>query len=242
MTDAKLPARPPRALVLASALLPVLLLAGILYLLFARGTGLYLEAPAPIEKLEFERVVLEPGLIRVHVINTGPETLPQAQVGWISRASWEFEVAPSATIPRLGRAVVRIPYPWTPGEPYEIVLITANNLIFSHEIEMAAETPTPDRQMLGAFALLGVYVGVIPVFLGILWLPFLRRLTQRWYFFFLSLTAGLLVFLGVDALEDALENAERVPGPFQGVAVVLLGLGVGPLGLYARTRWRWARR
>ena len=244
MTDAKLPAKTPRALVLASALLPVLLLAGILYLLFARGTGLYLEAPAPIEKLEFERVVLEPGLIRVHVINTGPETLTlaQAQVGWISRASWEFEVAPSATIPRLGRAVVRIPYPWTPGEPYEIVLITANNLIFSHEIEMAAETPAPDRRMLGAFALLGVYVGVIPVFLGILWLPFLRSLPREWYFFFLSLTAGLLVFLGVDALEDALENAERVPGPFQGVAVILIGLSISLLGLYAITGWLKRRR
>jgi len=244
MTDAKLPAKTPRALVLASALLPVLLLAGILYLLFARGTGLYLEVPAPIEKLEFERVVLEPGLIRVHVINTGPETLTlaQAQVGWISRASWEFEVAPSATIPRLGRAVVRIPYPWTPGEPYEIVLITANNLIFSHEIEMAAETPAPDRRMLGAFALLGVYVGVIPVFLGILWLPFLRSLPREWYFFFLSLTAGLLVFLGVDALEDALENAERVPGPFQGVAVILIGLSISLLGLYAITGWLKRRR
>jgi len=244
MTDAKLPAKTPRALVLASALLPVLLLAGILYLLFARGTGLYLEAPAPIEKLEFERVVLEPGLIRVHVINTGPETLTlaQVQVGWISRASWEFEVAPSATIPRLGRAVVRIPYPWTPGEPYEIVLITANNLIFSHEIEMAAETPAPDRRMLGAFALLGVYVGVIPVFLGILWLPFLRSLPREWYFFFLSLTAGLLVFLGVDALEDALENAERVPGPFQGVAVILIGLSISLLGLYAITGWLKRRR
>src|SRR3990170_1757750 len=238
--DSKVP--PP--LVFASAWAPVLLRAGILYLLFARGTGIYLEAPAPIEKLEFERVVLRPGEIRAHVINTGPETLTlaQVQVGWISRASWEFEVAPSATISRLGRAVVRIPYPWTPGEPYEIVLITANNLIFSHEIEMAAETPTPDRQMLGAFALLGVYVGVIPVFLGILWLPFLRSLPQRWYFFFLSLTAGLLVFLGVDALEDALENAERVPGPFQGVAVILIGLSVSLLGLYAITGWLKRRR
>lgn len=233
-----------RPLVFASALAPVLLLAGILYLLFARGTGIYLEAPAPIEKLEFERVVLRSGEIRAQVINTGPETLTlaQVQVGWISRASWEFAVAPSATIPRLGRAVVRIPYPWTRGEPYEIVLITANNLIFSHEIEMAAETPVPDRRMLGTFALLGVYVGVIPVFLGILWLPFLRSLPQKWYFFFLSLTAGLLVFLGVDALEDALENAERVPGPFQGVAVILIGLSVSLLGLYAITGWLKQRR
>ncbi|MFQ5929132.1 MAG: helix-turn-helix domain-containing protein, partial [Acidobacteriota bacterium] len=46
------------------------------------------------------------------------------------------------------------------------------------------------------------------------WLPFLRSLPRHWYFFLLSLTAGLLVFLGVDALEDALENAAQVPEPY----------------------------
>ncbi len=224
--------------------MPVLLLAGILYLLFARGTGLELEAPAPIEKIEFERVVLRPGQILAHVINTGPEpvTIAQVQVGWLNRASWQFEVLPDPTIPRLGRATVSIPYPWTPGEPYEVVLITANGLVFTHDIEIAQETPTPGGGLLGTFALLGVYVGVIPVFLGILWLPFMRRLPQRAYFFFLSLTAGLLVFLGVDALEDALENAERVPGPFQGVALILIGLSLSLLGLYAISGWLKQKR
>ncbi len=228
-----------RAVVIASALLPVLLLAGILYFLVTRGTGLNLAAPAPIEKLEFERIVLRPGEIRAHVINTGPEavTIAQVQVGFLNRASWEFAVSPDPTIARLGRAVVSIPYPWTPGEPYEIVLITANSLIFTHEIEVAAETPTAGPAMLGRFALLGIYVGVIPVFLGIGWLPFLRVLPQRWYFFLLSLTVGLLVFLGVDALEEALENAEHVPGPYQGVALILIGLSISLLGLYAVSGW-----
>ncbi|MGH9813974.1 MAG: ZIP family metal transporter, partial [Candidatus Acidiferrales bacterium] len=234
----------PRALVWASAVMPVLLLAGILYLLFARGTGLELAAPAPIEKIEFERVVLRPGQIAAQVINTGPEpvTIAQVQVGWLNRASWQFEVAPDPTIPRLGRATVSIPYPWTPGEPYEVVLITTNGLVFAHDIEIAQETPTPGGGLLGTFALLGIYVGVIPVFLGILWLPFMRRLPQRAYFFFLSLTAGLLVFLGVDALEDALENAERVPGPFQGVALILIGLSLSLLGLYAISGWLRQKR
>jgi zinc transporter ZupT len=224
--------------------MPVLLLAGILYLLFARGTGLELAAPAPIEKVEFERVVLRPGEIQAHVINTGPEpvTVAQVQVGWLSRASWQFEVKPDPTIPRLGRATVAIPYPWTPGEPYEIALISANGLIFTHDIEIAQETPTPGGGLLGTFALLGVYVGVIPVFLGILWLPFLRRLPPRAYFFLLSLTAGLLVFLGVDALEDALESAARVPGPFQGVALILIGLSLSLLGLYAISSWLRQKR
>ena len=233
-----------RAVVIASALLPVLLLAGILYFLVTQGTGLNLAAPAPIEKLEFERIVLRPGEIRAHVINTGPEavTIAQVQVGFLNRASWEFAVSPDPTIARLGRAVVSIPYPWTPGEPYEIVLITTNSLIFTHEIEIAAETPTAGPAMLGRFALLGIYVGVIPVFLGIGWLPFLRVLPQRWYFFLLSLTVGLLVFLGVDALEEALENAEHVPGPYQGVALILIGLSISLLGLYAVSGWLKQRR
>lgn len=234
----------PRALIWASALVPVLVMGAVLYLLFTRGTGLQLTSPAPIEKLEFERVVLRPGQILAHVINTGPEpvTIAQVQVGWLNRASWQFDVEPSPTLPRLGRATVSIPYPWTPGEPYAVVLITANGLVFSHQIEIAQETPTPGGGTLGAFALLGIYVGVLPVYLGILWLPFLRRLPQRWYFFLLSLTAGLLVFIGVDALEDALESAERVPGPFQGVALILIGLSLSLLGLYAISSWLKQRR
>ena len=235
-----LPARKlSRGLILASALGPLILLGGILFLFMQRGTGLNLTAPAPIENLEFERIVLRPGEIQAHVVNTGPEpvTVAQVQVGFLSRASWEFTVSPDPTISRLGRAVVHIPYPWTPGEPYEIVLITSNSLIFQHQIEVAAETPELDWSLLGRFALLGIYVGVIPVFLGIGWLPFLRALPARWYLFLLSLTAGLLVFLGIDALEEALENAAEVPGPFQGVGVILIGLTLTLGGLFAVSGW-----
>ncbi len=231
-------------LVVASALLPLLLLGGILYLFVRTGTGLNLAAPAPIEKIEFERVEFLPGEIRAHVINTGPDevTIAQVQVGWLNRSAWDFTVEPGPTLPRLGRATVVLPYPWVPGEPYEIALITANTLIFTHDVEIAAETPRASAAMLGTLALLGVYVGVIPVFLGIGWLPFLRALPQRWYFFLLSLTVGLLVFLGVDALHEALENAARVPGPFQGVALILAGLSLSVLGLYAVSNWLKQRR
>ena len=236
--------RGSRKLVVASALLPLLLLAGVIVLFLYRGPGLQLSAPAPVEKLDFERVEFRPGYVLAHVINTGPEplTIAQVQVGWTNRASWDFEVSPSSTVSRLGRAVVRIPYPWIAGEPYEIVLITEKNLVFAHEIPIAAETPVPGAAMLGSFALLGLYVGVIPVFLGIGWLPFLRALPQRWYFFLLSLTVGLLVFLGVDSLHEALESAEKVPGPFQGMAVITIGFLFSLLGLYAVLKWLERRR
>jgi zinc transporter ZupT len=238
--NAEAAARPSRGLIIASALLPVLLLGGILYLFSRTGTGLNLGAPpAPIEKVEFERVEFVPGEIRAHIINTGPEavTIAQVQVGWTNRANWQFNVFPAPTIPRLERATVVIPYPWIAGEPYEIVLISSNTLLFTHDVEIAAETPTAGPALLGSLALLGVYVGVLPVFLGIGWLPFLRALPQRWYFFLLSLTAGLLVFLGVDALHEALENAARVPGPYQGIAIILMGVTLSVLGLYGVSGW-----
>lgn len=232
-----------RPLVIASALLPVLMLAGMIFLLLRLGPGLNLGAPAPVEQVDFERIELYPGRIIAHVINSGPEevTIAQVQIGWTNRASWHFEVRPSPTISRLGRAVVEIPYPWVAGEPYEVVLITEKNLVFAHEIAVAAETPIAQGSMLFAFAMLGVYVGVIPVFLGIAWLPFLRSLSANWYTFILSLTVGLLVFLGVDALHEAAENTEHVPGPFQGTALVLIGVALSLLGLYAVTGWLKSR-
>ncbi len=233
-----------RAAVWASFLLPVVLL-GALLLWFWRSTGgLRFQAPAPIEDLAFERVLFLPATngnterIVAHVRNVGPEpvTIAHVQVGWFNRASWDFRVQPSPTIPRLGTARVTISYPWTEGEPYEIVLFSRNGIPFVHEVEIATATPQFTAQSFAQFSMLGIYVGLLPVFLGILWLPFLRELGPRAHGFLLSLTIGLLVFLGVDALADALEEGAELPGPYQGVAVIVIGVSLSLLGLYALSR------
>jgi zinc transporter, ZIP family len=233
-----------KATLILSALVPIGLLAALVGYIVIKGTGIRLTAPAPIERVEFERVEFQPGRIVAHVINTGPEpvTVAQVQIGWTNRASWEFSASPSNQIPRLGRAEIRVNYPWVAGEPYEIVLITSNNLLFTRDIEVAAETPQVSRSMIFSFAMLGVYVGVLPVLLGILWLPFLRSLPQKWYTFMLSLTVGLLLFLGVDSLHEALESAGRVPAPYQGVALILIGFVFTILGLYWLRDWLNRRR
>ncbi len=214
-----------RGWVIASAVAPLVLLAALVWVIGKHGTGVELSAPAPLEKLDFLRVEFRPGEIVAHVMNSGPEpvTIGAAQIGWTNRASWDFAVEPGPTLPRLGRARVTIPYPWLPGEPYEIALISSTGLAFLHDVEIAQETPQAGR-MMGPFALIGLYVGVIPVYLGLMWLPFLRRLRPRAYDFLLSLTLGLLVFLGIDALAEGVETAGRVPGPYQGVAVLAMGL------------------
>jgi zinc transporter ZupT len=66
-----------------------------------------------------------------------------------------------------------------------------------------------------------------------LWLPFLREVGPRWVDFFLSFTVGLLVFLGVDALAEALESSAKVAPAFGGTGLVLLGLVGTPLAIAA---------
>lgn len=217
-----------------------LVLIVLLVLTFLRigPTGVLRTAFPPVEELTIERVTLPaPGEMRVTVVNGGPEPVTVAQV-MVDDAVWSHEVNGDRTIDRLERRVIRIPYPWVEGEPHHVALVTSTGLTFGYDVEVATQTPSIGARYLWTFALLGVYVGVIPVFLGLLWLPFLRGIGQRWLDFFLSLTVGLLVFLGVDALVEGVETAALVPGAFQGGALVLLGVLGTPLLLAAVGRWR----
>lgn len=208
--------------IVLTAILPLLVLGVMVYWFATKGTSL-IETPAvPVEKIDFERIVLTPEEIIAYVRNTGPYDITIAQVT-VNEALWEASIYPSNVIPRLGRAAITIPYHWVAAEPYEVTVITSTGVKFSDGVEIATETPKPDWDYFGTFALLGVYVGVIPIFLGFLWFPFLRRISKKWLNFFLSLTAGLLIFLGIDTLEEAFEIAERVPGVFQGVALIGMG-------------------
>ncbi|MCH8306448.1 MAG: ZIP family metal transporter, partial [Candidatus Marinimicrobia bacterium] len=155
-----------------SGLVPLLLLAGLVSFIIINGTGLRDYVPAPLEELSFERIIFSDTGIDAEVFNSGPEplTIAHVQIGWFNRTSYQFTIKPSSTIPRLGKATVHIPYPWIEGEPYEIVLITGTGMAFTHEVEIATMTPKVTWSLMGNFAMLGVYVGVIPVFLGLLWI------------------------------------------------------------------------
>jgi zinc transporter ZupT len=135
-----------------------------------------------------------------------------------------FSVSPSATIPRLGAATVTIPYPWVEANPYHILIFSANAVPFETEISAAAETQFVDANTLLSFTLIGLYVGVIPVFLGIFWYPALRRLGPRAFAFLMAVTIGLLIYLGIDATSEALEVGNELGGPFQGIGIVGIGI------------------
>ena len=210
----------------AWGLLPPVLLAALVGVFLRVGVrGVFQATVPPVEKLTIERVVLRPGTLVVHLVNGGPQPVTVSQV-LVDEAYWQFAISPSATIPRLGRATVTLPYPWVEGESHHLRVLTSTGAAFDHTVQVATATPTADTRYLITFTLLGTYVGVVPVALGLLWLPFLRELADRWLAFFLSLTAGLLVFLGVDAVEGALEVAGTLPPAYQGLALVLTGVVV----------------
>lgn len=218
------PAPPPRFTfrTLGLLLLPIMLLAGVIAIFINTGGGLSLEAPVPVETLTIERTILKDNLIEIHVQNTSPQEITLAQV-IINSAVWPIEGSPSIPIPRLGRAVVRLNYPWSQGEAYAITLFSANSVPFNLNIPVAFKTPEPSAKSFWSFALIGLYVGVIPVFLGIFWFPVLRTLGRKWMTFLMAITAGLLIFLGLDTIAEAFDQAANVPGAFQGIGLIGIG-------------------
>lgn len=226
------------------ALAPLIVLAVVIGV-FVRTDPLERVRPQvpPVEELTITRATLttDPNHIELAVTNGGPDPVTIAQV-LVDDAYWSYSMEPGNEIARLGRATIGFEYPWVEGEPLHVTLISRNGVKFEHEIAVATETPQTNATTLWIFTLVGIFVGVIPVMLGITWLPFLRRLPQHWVDFFLALTAGLLVFLGVDAVHEALEVSESVPGAFQGLGLIVLGV-VGALALlYAVDGWMRNRR
>lgn len=203
-------------------LLPLILLGGVIILFLNTGGGLQLAAPAPVESLTVERTILEPGQIDIVVRNGSPDEVTIAQVV-VNEGVRPFTISPSATIPRLGEATVHVPYGWVEGEAYGITLFTTNAIAFDVEIPVAFTTPKPTGATFWSFTLIGIYVGIIPIYLGVLWFPALRQLSRRWMIFLLAVTVGLLIFLGIDTVAEALEQVEAVPGPFQGVGLIGIG-------------------
>jgi ZIP family zinc transporter len=239
-TAATPPQRSPRRPRWLSALVPLVILAA------AIGLFVALDAPGldrvgvPVEELTVERSVLRPGEIELHVRNDGPDPVEVRQVivndGFTSFTQSEEEIG------RLGGAEVSIQYPWIEGENYEVLLLTSTGATIDHAIEAAAETPNADLGFYGLMALIGLYVGVIPVAIGMLWLPWMRTVDTRWMRFLLAFTIGLLAFLGIEALLEGSELAGEGPAAFGGAALVWLGAAGAYLALAGVDAWLRSRR
>jgi zinc transporter ZupT len=187
--------------------IPFIVIGAMIVLLLNSSGILFQSSIKPLPEISIEKVeFLENNMIVAFVRNTGPSEITIAQAD-VNDRIYPAAVEPGRTLTRLADAKVIIPFVWNTGEPYGIGITTDDGTRFDKSVNSAAAAPRPTVGQASTFALIGTYVGIIPVMMGLVWYPFIRRLSPNKYNFFLSLTAGLLVFLGIDALLESNEIA-----------------------------------
>jgi zinc transporter ZupT len=205
------------------------------------GPGLGDRTGPPVEELAVERTELHPGQIELTIRNEGPDAVGIAQVA-VNDGYVPFTVSDGREVGRLSSTTLELSYPWIEGEAYEIFILTTTGGTITHAIDVAAESPEADASFFGLMALLGVYVGVIPVSLGMLWLPFVSRVREEWLRILIAFTVGLLSFLAVDAALEGLEIAGAGTAAFGGAELVVLGALLAYLALAGIEAWLSGRR
>jgi zinc transporter, ZIP family len=199
------------------------------------GPGLEDRRGPPVEELAVERTVLNPGEIELAVRNTGPDDVQVAQVA-VNDAYVAFTADPQGQVGHLGEQKLTLDYPWQEGGAYTISMLTSTGATIEHAIDVAVETPAADGGFYGLMTVLGVYVGIIPVTLGMLFIPMLRRVSDDWVRLFMAVTIGLLGFLVIDGGLEGIEIGQGSSGAFGGVELLFLGAALAYLALTAVDR------
>jgi zinc transporter ZupT len=218
------------------AVIPLGILIGALALFLIENPlrSLGVDAP-PVQELTVEQTWLNEDGIHLQVRANGSEPVSLAQI-MVDEAYWKFSMKPEGPIPRLSSARITIPYPWVKDELHEITLLTDAGETFSHTIEVAASTPVWSLQRIWGYILLGIFIGVIPVGLGLMFYPYLKTMGQTGLQFLLTLTLGLLVYLFIDTIQEGMELATQAAEVFEANLLVWLVTGLSFLLIYALGR------
>ncbi|MGY9036422.1 MAG: ZIP family metal transporter [Rhodobacterales bacterium] len=198
-----------------------LLIAAIGWIVFADPFQSFRNGAPPVEGVTFERTILNDQGLRMLVRAGGSDPMRIAQVQ-VDAAYWSFTQTPPGDISRGATVWLDVPYPWVLGEAHAVTLVTTTGATFTHEIEVAVSTPKVTAGQLRFQALIGIFVGVVPIVFGLMFYPVLRGVGQGGMNFLMALTIGLLAFLLVDSAEEALELAGNSAALFQGPVMVVL--------------------
>ncbi len=218
-----------------AALLPLILLGALIAVFLAFDAPGLERNGIPVEDVAVERTELHPGQIELTLQNDGPDPVRIEQA--IVNDGFAVFTQDDDELGRLDRSRLTIDYPWIEGEAYEVVLLTSTGGTVDKSIDVATETPDADAGFYGLMGLIGLYVGIIPIAVGMLWLPWMRQLDKRWLRFLLALTIGLLVFLGIDAAIEGLDLGASGAESLGGGALMWLGAALAYLVLVAVDGW-----
>jgi zinc transporter ZupT len=224
------------------ALVPILLLAVVVagFVMAAPFADLQTGGALPDVSISHATLV-DDETVALHVVNNGPDAVTIEQV-LVNDAYWSFSVENGGANPRvlqpMERSTVVVPYHWEPGWDLGATVMLSDGATFHHTIVAPQPSPGVTGETLGTLALVGLFAGIVPVLLGMLWFPFMRRLPDTWIHVALLFAAGVLAFLAFDAGFEALEIAESVPGAFEGELLVVLGVLGALLLVQAVSAWR----
>jgi ZIP family zinc transporter len=223
-----------------TALVPLLVLGAAIAALIAFDAPGIERRGVPVEELVVDRTTLRPGQIELHVRNDGPDPVS------IEQAVVNDAFVPFTTekekVGRLAATTVKADYPWIEGQRYDVRLLTAKGGTIDHTVDVATETPGADAGFFGVMGLIGLYVGIIPIAIGMLWLPWLRRLDERWIRLAMAVTIGLLVWLGIDAIDEGEAIAGQGSQALGGATLVFAGAIAAYLTLAGIGAWLGARQ
>ncbi|VAW24984.1 hypothetical protein MNBD_ALPHA11-2212, partial [hydrothermal vent metagenome] len=186
----------------------------------------------PVENLTFERVYLDETGINLKVRAGGDQPMIIAQVQ-VDDAYWEFSQSPTGPLSRVTSAWINVPYPWVLGEVHLVRMVTNTGVTFDYQIDVAIEIPTGQAGSLRNQAIIGAFVGLVPVAIGLMFYPLMRTMRREGMRFFMALTVGMLAFLLLGTLEAALKFGRAAAPAFQGASLVYLVSGMTFLGLVA---------
>ncbi len=217
--------------VIASGIIPFIFIILMMAYIFGPGSDL-LEFGVALPEITIEKVDFIDSEIQATVRNTGPIPVEVVMADVNDRIQ-PAAVEPDRFLERFETTLVRIPFEWNIAEPYTIGITIEDGTRFEKEIEAAAPALELTFELAIFFAIIGTYVGIIPVMIGLLWLPFIKKISKQKYNFFLALTAGLLLFLAIDSIEESVDiSNESLSDSFNGILLVSTVVVLSFFGLY----------
>jgi zinc transporter ZupT len=217
--------------IIASGVIPFIFVILMMVYIFGPGADL-LDFGVLLPEVTIEKIDFIDSEIQATVRNTGPIPVEVVMADVNDRIQ-PAAVEPDRFLERFETTLVRIPFEWNVAEPYTIGITVEDGTRFEKEVEAAAPALELSLDLAIFFAIIGTYVGIIPVMIGLLWLPFIKKISKQKYHFFLALTAGLLLFLAIDSIEEAVEvSDENLASSFNGTLLVATVTVLSFLGLY----------